>query len=267
MPTITFSQSEVLLRHTNLPLVLTSGYRRKVNDHWDRVNAGGQFFNGPVLAASAITEDDTHPRIELALTDYAHYLYAAHDPTHEFDCRAVFSAAIILTSDNFLLLGEMASHTSAPGQIQCPGGGIELGDDRKLNAKACCQREVSEELGPAFSRDLRLFQPICFKTGGKHSTVGIFYAMALDIGAEQAAQLFSDYQRAQGVTGELPEFERLHAVRFEFQHIRDFIKLSHGHLVDYLAPLLIDNWQEASSAILALDRDHHPSSGTRTNSS
>lgn len=259
MPSIRFNRDDVRLRYTDMSFVPPAGYRRKVEDYWDRVSTGGRFFNGPVLAALAFSPEEADPVIDLGLTDYAHYLYAAKDTAHEFDCRAVFAAAVILTSDGFLLLGQMARHTSVPGQIQCPGGGVELGADRKPDARICCQREVAEELGPAFAQHSAAFQPLCFKSGGELSTVGIFYAMHLDINAEQAAQLFSDHQREQCANGELPEFEQLHAIKLEAQDIREFLQASDAPLVDYLAPLLVDNWQALSSALLTLKSHSHPS--------
>lgn len=259
MPSIKFSHDEVRLRYTHLPFVPPAGYRRKVEDYWGRATKGGRFFNGPVLAALACAAEEAYPVIDLALTDYAHYLYAAQDPSHEFACRAVFAAAVILTSDGFLLLGQMADHTSVPGQIQFPGGGVELGADRKPDARICCQREVAEELGPAFTQRPAAFQPLCFKSGGDLSTVGIFYAVCLDISAEQAVRLFSEYQLSQRANGELPEFERLHAIKFDAQDIRLFLQGNEAPRVDYLEPLLVDHWEALSSALFALKLRTHSS--------
>lgn len=251
MPRITFIDQEVRLALGKSIITFPDGYRSKVEKHWVRINDNGRFFNGPVLVASSIAADLSGPIVELSSTDYAHYLYAAQDLNHEFDCRAVFCAAVIVTSDNHLLFGEMARHTSAPGQIQFPGGGVEMGTDGELDARACCQREVAEELGREFLAEVARFRPVGLKCGGNLSTVGIFYALSLDMTAEQAQNSFADYQLEQLATSELPEFDRLHAVKFDIEAINQFFRLNKDRLVDYLAPLLEAGWEEASAALLS----------------
>lgn len=246
MPLITFSRDDVRLELGDTSPRFPAGYRRKVDDHWHRINSDGRFFNGPVLVASMLALDAGAPRIELMRSDYAHYLYAAQDPLRAFPCRAVFSAAVILTSDNFLLLGQMAAHTSSPGQIQCPGGGIELGNGGEIDARRCCQREVAEELGDVFLRDPAQFRPLCLKSGGELSTVGLFYALSLDLTAAQAQAAFDAHQVKQRSAGERPEFDRLHAVSFDVEAIGTFIQAHNAHVVDYLAPLLVDGRHGAS---------------------
>ncbi|KAB1115057.1 NUDIX hydrolase [Neorhizobium galegae] len=251
MSRINFSNQEVRLVLGKSAITFPDGYRSKVEKHWARINDNGQFFNGPVLAASSVTTDGSGPVVELSLTDYAHYLYAAQDLSHEFDCRAVFCAAAIVTSDNHLLFGEMAGHTSAPGQIQLPGGGVEMGTDGELDARTCCQREVAEELGREFLREGARFRPVSLKYGGNLSTVGIFYALSLDMTTEQAQDSFARYQSEQLAAGALPEFDRLHAVKFDLKALNQFFRLNKDRIVDYLAPLLEAGWDEASAALLS----------------
>lgn len=251
MPRIRFSSQGWRLAFDGSSVEFPSGYRMKVDEHWARINQEGRFFNGPVLSASSIPNENEDSVVGLQLTDYAHYLYAAQDNAHEFDCRAVFSAAVILTCDNHLLLGQMSPHTSAPSQIQCPGGGIELDPDGKLDAKLCCQREVIEELGPDFGQELLRYEPLCIKSGGDLSTVGIFYALRLDVTAEQAQHSFSHYRAAQCAGGERPEFDCLHTVKFEPQVMAEFVQTNRNQLVDYLAPLFQDGWQDVFEATVS----------------
>jgi 8-oxo-dGTP pyrophosphatase MutT (NUDIX family) len=246
---ITFISQDVRLALGKSAMTFPDGYRTKVETYWARISNNGQFFNGPVLAASSVTPEGSGMVVELSTTDYAHYLYAARDLNHEFDCQAFFCAAAILTSDNHLLFGEMAQHTSSPGRIQFPGGGVEIGADGELNARMCCQREVMEELGPDFVRDIAWFRPFGLKCGGKDSTVGIFYALSLDMTAGQAQNSFASYRSKQLADGELPEFDRLHAVTFGLKTLSQFFRVNKGCIVDYLAPLLEDGWEEASKAV------------------
>jgi len=246
---ITFINQDVRLVLGKSPIMYPDGYRSKVETHWARISNNGRFFNGPVLAASSIATDSSRVVVEVSSTDYAHYLYAAQDRDHEFDCRAVFCAAAIVTSDNYLLLGEMAQHTSTPGQIQFPGGGVEMGADGELNAQTCCQREVTEELGSDFFNDVARFHPFGLKCGGNLSTIGIFYALSLDMTAGQAQNSFASYRSEQLAAGQLPEFDHLHAVTFDLKTLSQFFRVNKGCVVDYLAPLLEDGWDEASKAV------------------
>ncbi|TCQ96366.1 hypothetical protein EDF70_11623 [Neorhizobium sp. JUb45] len=248
MPRIRFSSRELRLAFDGSSVEFPPAYSTKVEKYWAKINHEGRFFNGPVLSASSIPNENEDSAVHMQLTDYAHYLYAAQDDVNEFDCRAVFSAAVVLTCDNYILLGQMSSHTSAPSQIQCPGGGIELDSDGQLDAKLCCQREVIEELGPDFGEKLERYRPLCMKSGGDLSTVGIFYALRLDMTAEQAQYSFSHHRAALCAAGERPEFDCLHAVKFERRVVAEFVQTNREQVVDYLAPIFLSGWPDVFEA-------------------
>jgi 8-oxo-dGTP pyrophosphatase MutT (NUDIX family) len=230
-------------------LALPGPYRSKVDKHWAHVNQDGRFFNGEVLTATGLDLATATPVITLAMTDFAHYLYAKHDLTHEIDCRALYCSALLFTSDNRLLLGQMAAHTSSPGQIQCPGGGIEIDRDHGINPRSCCRREVEEEIGAAFLKDGPVFQPVCIKSGGELGTIGLFYAVRLACDTQGAFRMFADHQQEQRSAGEKPEFDKLHAVEFSRDPIADFVKAQRDILVDYLHPLLTDSIEDLRTAL------------------
>ena len=183
------------------------------------------------------------------MTDYAHYLFAAQDQTHEISCPALYCAVVILTSDRCLLLGEMAAHTSSPGQIQCPGGGIEISAEQKIDVRACCQRELEEEIGAAFWEDRLRFQPLCVKAGGDLATIGLFYALLVRLDAEEALSIFERHQSRLKAAGEKPEFDRLHAVKFEASSLREFMEGREKRAVDYLVPLFLDRMDDITAAL------------------
>lgn len=241
MPKITFCNQPVSLNQTGRHLVLPEDYRREVDAHWAQINAEGRFFNGPVLVASHLTIDQAPPEIEVSATDYAHYLYAMSDAEREFACRAVFSAAVVITRDNHLLAGRMASHTSSPGQIQCAGGGVELTVDGTLNPHECCRRELAEELGAGFLEYQPLFKPLCIKTGGKLETVGLIYLVLFDGDASQAQSLFRAHREGQLAHGEEPEFDTLLAIPLDPQSVDQFLDQQGDAIVDYLATLLSEH--------------------------
>lgn len=249
MPNIIFSPRDVELLVRKEPLPLVESYRRKVEKHWNSANQDNRFFNGAVLAATRFDLEKSPPTIHLAMTDYAHYLYAASDRTHEVDCPALYCAVILLTSDRYILLGQMGAQTAAPGQIQCPGGGIELDTDLTLDARLCCQRELEEEVGEAIWSDRKWFRPLCIKTGGDLATIGLFYALRLRSDVATALQMFAAHQSALHASGEKPEFDDLHAVKCDASSLKAFLEIQQGPIVDYLRPLFLERAQEFIAAL------------------
>ncbi len=250
MPKITFCNQPASLNQAERHLVLPDDYCRKVEAHWVQISAGGKFFNGPVLVASNLTIDQSPPEIEVSATDYAHYLYAMSDAEREFACRAVYSAAVVITRDNHLLAGRMAAHTSSPGQIQCAGGGVELALDGTLDPGECCRREVAEELGGGFLEHQPLFKPLCIKTGGRLETVGLIYLVFFDGDVGKAQSLFQAHREEQLTHGEEPEFDTLLAISLDPQSVDRFLHHHGSATVDYLVTLLREHSATLSADVL-----------------
>lgn len=246
-----FNTDDVLFDLQEKRLELPDSYRLQVDRYWQNINRDERFFNGNVLTATRLDLNGSPPTIQLAMTDYAHYLYAAQDCTREFNCNAVYCAAILLTSDQYLLLGRMASHTSSPGQIQCPGGGIEIGRGLKIDTRACCQREIVEEVGDAVWLDHQWFRPLCIKTEGDLATIGVIYALQLKSGVKDVLRMFSRHQAEIESSGDKPEFDSLLAVRFSVPSMKVFFEQQQARLVDYLRPLFIDRFEEVRSTMCA----------------
>ncbi len=253
-PVLHFLSKDIELQLQKTPLQLPEAYREKVRRYWQDVNRDGRFFNGSVLAAAEV---DFHPPrniATLATTDYAHYLYATQDRTHEFDCKAVYAAAVLATADEHLLLGRMAGHTSSPGQLQFPGGGIEVGADLQIDARSCCEREIIEEIGLPIWQERTAVSPFCIKTGGDFSTVGIFYLVRLNWTAAGILDMFSRHQAQTVALGERPEFDELLALKLEKDLVRLFVEQHDASLVDYLRLVLIDQFDRLRLAVGQLDQ-------------
>jgi hypothetical protein len=245
--TLQFHSEEARFELGEQAIALPPAYRAKVLTHWEEVNADGRFFNGPVLALVDSRLAASPPVVSLVVTDYAHYLYAAQDPSREIDCRAVYCASVLLTSDRYLLLGEMAAHTASPGHILCPGGMLELNSARAVSAAACCEREITEELGAALWLDRQSFRPLCIKVGGRRSNIGLFYAVRLKSRAKEALSLFAQHQAGLRRAGERPELAKLVAIKFDIPAIEAFLR-SEAPRADYLGPLFLDEWAEVDGA-------------------
>jgi len=206
--------------------------------HWNAINNDGRFFNGAVLAATSIDPLPGSPILEVGLTDYAHYLYAASHPGTATPCRNVFCAALIVTADDRLILGEMASKTAAPGKLQLVGGNVEISPTGNIDSRECCIREIFEEVGNGFVSAIETFSPFCIKTGGQLQSVGIFYLARISMTANEAQQSFEIHQEETRQRNEQPEFARLNLVELNQIQLDTFCDENSGRMVDYLAPLL-----------------------------
>ncbi|WP_145925340.1 hypothetical protein [Bordetella sp. H567] len=242
-----FNSEEVRFELPAQALALPPAYRAKVQAHWEAVNADGRFFNGQVLAAVDVQPAASPPVVRLAVTDYAHYLYAAADRNREADCRAVYCSSVLLTTDGYVLLGEMAGNTASPGHLLCPGGMLELNAARGVSAVACCERELTEEVGAAVWQDRRSFRPLCIKTGGRRSNIGLFYVVRLNSTAQLALSRFATHQAELRRAGEKPELARLVPIKLDVAAIDAFLR-GEAPRADYLRPLFQDHWARVQAA-------------------
>ncbi len=226
------------------PFLLSSEERTAIDSHWNSVNLDGRFFNGPVLAATKMNTLPASPRLEVGMTDYAHYLYAASNPGSSTPCKNVYCAALIVTKDNRLVIGQMASRTAAPGKLQLVGGNVELSPSGEIDARECCIREISEEVGDSFASAIETNVPFCIKTGGPSQSVGLFYLAHILLTATEAQRAFDLHQEATRQRGEEPELSQLHFVALKQPEL-DSVCVEHaGRMVDYLAPLLSNHLEQ-----------------------
>ncbi|POO57550.1 hypothetical protein CTT39_02415 [Agrobacterium rosae] len=237
-----FSQTETSFITPVPPLLLPDEEHGMIQEHWQTVNADGRFFNGTVLAGMQIKLENV-PSIQISTSDYAHYLYSNANPAAT-PCRIIYCAAIIITSDNHVLVGEMASSTSAPGRLQFVGGNIELAPDGTVSGEACCKREITEEVGFLFLDKTQEFRPLCIKTGGKADHIGIYYLLRLTITADKAKSAFKDHLAALAAREEMPELVKIHLIELTDVSIKRFCADHDEQLVDYLSPLLTSHLDE-----------------------
>ncbi|MES5096733.1 NUDIX hydrolase [Agrobacterium sp. BA1120] len=240
-----FIETEPSITTNAQPLSLPAEERSRIDNHWQKVNADGRFFNGKALAATQLKLDDA-PAIQISTSDYAHYLYSNAYPTAT-PCRIVYCGAAIVTSDDHLVLGEMASSTSSPGRIQFVAGNVEIAEDGTINSRDCCEREVTEEVGAQFLHNATEFKPLCIKTGGNGDHVGIFYRLRLNMTAQQAKSAFADHLAALAARNEKPELPHIHLLPLTPDAVEAFCATHATQMVDYLTPLLTEHLPQIRS--------------------
>ncbi len=81
---------------------------------------------------------------------YSHYLYddIVGIGKSKFWCSSLWGGILLITNDNYFVLGEMAQTTSTPFYIDTIGGSSDINDveQGKINIMKTIERELREEL-------------------------------------------------------------------------------------------------------------------------
>lgn len=217
---------------------------RKVSEHWQRlIEAKPRMRNGEVFTATKVEDEANGLRVELAETDYAHYMYSHQlGDLGEYTVRIIHSAVLVITTDNKLVFGAMSEHTSRLGVIQCCGGGIDHNDitDGVVDMKHNAVNELHEELGIDVQDKERVanFTPAYLKFGGPTGKMTVVYTLRLNQNSEEflkAYDAFATYLRA---TSEEPEFGKIFTLDRDKQIVNQFIS-DHADKLDEYMPILL----------------------------
>ncbi|ARK82158.1 NUDIX hydrolase [Burkholderia pseudomallei] len=109
-----------------------------------------KIFNGPVLMSHSTSGDDRSLQVNLLRTTYAAFMAWRELDHPDRSAKLCFPIAAIRTSDDFYVLGTMASHTSNAGLTYFPSGTLNDDDvlpDGTVALERALAREVEEETG------------------------------------------------------------------------------------------------------------------------
>jgi hypothetical protein len=233
--------SVVLKKRTSaLPKNIVS----KIERHWsDSISGKRKLFRGSVLCAVSIEKNKSSIRINVAESDYAHYLATLDGILpKKYNCRSVYTSIILYTTDNFLVLGEMDSHNSVPGQIQCPGGGITMEDLENgfFDFKSNAVKELAEEfyLDANDPAQITYFELKFLKTGGDINTIGIMFEARTNFTKNKFEEFFKKKRKEEIASRKNPEFKKLVFVYQSPAKIKHFLKNDPRSKNDYLHLLL-----------------------------
>lgn len=224
--------------------------RLKIEGYWNKIiKSGKQFYRGEVFAIEKITENNQEIRVNLFLSDYAHYVYTLHHPEKpkEFPCKVAHALILIETVDGYLILGKMASHTAHSGKYQCVGGGIDFSDVSrgKIDFLKNIKRELTEEVGLDMKNKLivQKLEQKYIKTKGLQNSFAIIYKMNLQVDRKYFENHFIDFQNQFREKGEKTEFDEL--IFINKKNFKRILKKIKDYTDDYIIPLLkieLNNW-------------------------
>jgi len=234
----------VHIRVSGNKIVLPEPLRQQIDQHWQQlVKDNPRLHNGEAFTVVTVDEANEKINIELAETDYAHYLYSYQvGGLGEFTVRIIHSATLVITEDNKMIFGAMGEHTSRPGVIQCCGGGIDHNDitDGIVDIEHNTVKELTEELDlNPYDKNLVVdFSPAYLKTGGPTGKMTLVYVLRLKLSGAQFLQHYEHFVKELKGNHQEPEFGRIFCIDMDKKTIEAFIGGHEDKLNEYMPVLL-----------------------------
>jgi len=124
--------------------------KRKIEEFWNQCKLENpNLWNGELMCVGEYKREGEEIIITCKKSNYAHYLYDERICLpKEYGCSSLSGLALLETSDNYYILGELANNTSFPHCIQTTGGSVDNEDitQGKIDILNTIIRECKEEL-------------------------------------------------------------------------------------------------------------------------
>lgn len=224
-------------------ITLPDQLRAAVDTHWQSVvEARPNLYNGPVYTVVDIARSAGSMTVTMSETDFAHHEYSQAYDAGEHAFRVLHSAAWVMTSDNYVVLGQMAEHTARSGAICSSGGAIDPKDIHNgvVDLAGSTIRELHEEMGIDASnpQHVRSFAPYYLKVGGPSGKIAALYRVDLALDSTALQKHYAGYVAQLTASGEAPEFSRLWLAENTPEAVEAFIQTHGDHLDEYVTPVL-----------------------------
>ena len=141
----------VVLRFEDREISLPIELKEKIEKFWNNaIKENSNLYNGQDYVVEKVNE--TQDKIEMLVvkSDYAHYLYDERIGIEEekYRCCSPWGGILLITEDDYFVVGEMDKRTSVPYYLQISGGGIDIADikDGNIDIHSNIKRELKEEV-------------------------------------------------------------------------------------------------------------------------
>lgn len=141
----------ILLKFEDREIALPKEIKDNIEIFWSNaIKENPNLYNGQDYVVENVTETKDNIEMVITKTFYSHYLYDERIGIKEekYRCCTPWGGILLLTKDDYFVIGEMNVTTSMPYCLQISGGGIDCSDinngiiDINLNIK----RELKEEM-------------------------------------------------------------------------------------------------------------------------
>ncbi len=221
---------------------LSSNLKRNIDDHFNQlILAGKTFDNGELFIVERIKKCDKSLIFKLVKSNYAHYLYYRSNKHCKVPCVSVAVNALIVTSDNYLVLGKMSNTTALPNKIKFIGGALDKRDlsNDYFNIDSTLKREIEEEVGLTLDcNTTEYLKNKLIMTRQNLSFFAILVEVKLNISKEKLYNSFNVYNKVQQLskTNELTDLVYLEKSK---EAISRFVNNNSYSTVSYLREALL----------------------------
>lgn len=141
----------IILKFENREIRLPSELKDKIEKFWiEAVKENANLYNGQDYVVESIIETKENIEMLIVKSNYAHYLYDERVGIQEekYRCCSPWGGILLITRDDYFVVGEMNQTTSVPYCLQISGGGIDVADieDGIINIDLNISRELKEEI-------------------------------------------------------------------------------------------------------------------------
>lgn len=235
---------DIVVRYSGEEIPLPGYLHAKIDRYWNSLlESGEKFTRGEVYTITKIDESAGAIQIMVDKTDYAHYLYSEKvGGLGKYAVRIVHPAAVAVSKDRKIILGEMGIHTARGGIFQLCGGGIEACDVRNgiFDIEHRIKIELEEELSIDCSDASRVAE--CSREliaiSGVHQKITIVYVVLLQETSAKFLNSYKTFTKKLREKGELPEFDRVVALPKETNAVESFLNEHALRCHDNLRPIL-----------------------------
>lgn len=236
------------LSYSNQKVFLPKEVNEKIESHWNElISSGKSFRRGDVFTITEIKNKGGELEIEIALTDYAHYLATINGIIEEkYFCRVVHSSVMIETLDGKLVFGEMGGNTALPGRVQCIGGGITredlMADGTTIDIEKNAAKEMAEEVGLLVGdkEQVQTFIPWAVVESGPQRFVGVVYWAKILMSLDQFLTYYSKFEKELREKGDSPELAGIISVEKNLENKEEWLAGLNKRIAEYL-PIIFKN--------------------------
>ena len=141
----------IILKFEDRKINLPSKLKESIKKFWNEaIKENPNLYNGQNYVVETVIETKDNIEMTVIKTDYAHYLYDERIGIQEekYRCCSPYAGILLLTKDNYFVIGEMNKTTSIPHCLQISGGGIDNKDIENgiINIHLNIKRELNEEV-------------------------------------------------------------------------------------------------------------------------
>ena len=115
----------VTLKFEDRKINLPNELKKKKEKFWEEaIKRNPNLYNGEDYAVEKVTETEENIEMLVVKSNYAHYLYDERIGIEEekYRCCSPWGGILLITKDDYFVIGEMDTTTSIPHCLQISGG-------------------------------------------------------------------------------------------------------------------------------------------------